>query len=73
MKLTRCRFEFKKEDAWVGIFWKTTHAMTDRGEEPMFTDAWICLVPCVPLHLTFFHDIAIPFRPEVSTDDHAAA
>lgn len=38
----RARFEFKLEDFWVGVFWKRTGTRVD---------AWICFLPCVPLHL----------------------
>lgn len=38
----RIDLEFKPQDLWIGVFWKTTgHCL----------DAWICLLPCVPLHL----------------------
>lgn len=36
------QFEFKSEDKWLGIY----HDQKDRMH------VWICLVPCVPLHLT---------------------
>lgn len=39
--MRRLRFEFKKEDAWIGAFWRRTG---DRF------DLWLCLVPCFPLH-----------------------
>jgi hypothetical protein len=44
----RCRLEFKLADFWVGVFWKTVgHCL----------DVWICVVPCLPLHLCFiWHD-----------------
>lgn len=64
MKLTRARLEFKPEDLWVGIFWKHTYAKTDDGDKPMFTDVWICLLPCVPIHLTFFRKFDIRFQEE---------
>jgi hypothetical protein len=41
------RFEFKLEDFWIGAFWKWSGGM---GME--YLDIWICLLPCVPLHLT---------------------
>jgi len=54
----RIRIEFKLQDFWIGIFWKTerdlyesnprTHQSTDR----ITTDIWICLVPCFPIHIT---------------------
>lgn len=40
------QFEFKPEDLWVGAYWKTIgHA----------TDLWICLLPCVPLHISWWY------------------
>lgn len=35
-------FEWKVQDAWLGVFWK-------RGE--LNSDVWICLLPCLPLHI----------------------
>ena len=43
------RFERKLQDAWVGAFWKRTHVDPDIW----VLDLWICLLPCLPLHLTF--------------------
>lgn len=38
--------EFKREDAWIGVYWRTKeHAGFTRQE------AWICLLPCLPLHI----------------------
>lgn len=34
--------EFKLEDFWVGAYWKL-------GE--LNSDLWICIVPCLPLHV----------------------
>jgi hypothetical protein len=34
----RWRIEFKAADLWIGAFW-TQH------------EAWLCLLPCLPLHL----------------------
>lgn len=36
------RFEFKLADMWIGWFWQ-------RREHVLHI--WICLVPCVPLHV----------------------
>jgi hypothetical protein len=47
--------EWKPQDLWIGVFWKTTHCQTDDGEKPLTTDIWICLLPCLPIHLTFWH------------------
>lgn len=66
MKLTRCRFELKWQDLWIGVFWKTTYACTDSGKVPFATDVWICLLPCVPLHLKVFHHFTMPFDSEAA-------
>lgn len=42
------RLEFKLEDAWIGVFWKRT----PQGREAKKTDIWVCLVPCLPVHIT---------------------
>lgn len=47
MKLVRCRLEWKLEDLWVGVFWRKVGVTTD---------VWICLLPCIPLHLTFWRE-----------------
>jgi hypothetical protein len=39
------RFEFKLADLWVGAFWKSNSDQVD---------VWICLIPCVPLHITYY-------------------
>jgi hypothetical protein len=43
-----CRLEWKLADLWVGAFWKKSgHCL----------DVWVCLLPCIPLHLCFvWHD-----------------
>lgn len=41
------RFEFKLEDFWIGAFWRR-----EDDRKCPFIDLWICLVPCVPLHIT---------------------
>jgi hypothetical protein len=52
------RIEFKLADMWVGVFWKRTTETSVEvagGEAQIMTrpriDVWICLLPCVPLHL----------------------
>ncbi len=62
MKLTRIRFEWKIEDMWVGVFWKHLHCATDSGPKIMATDVWVCVVPCLPLHLTVMHSPQIGFH-----------
>lgn len=60
MRVT-ARFEWKLQDLWIGVFWKTTRCRTDEGEKPFATDIWICLLPCVPLHVTVWHPVGIRF------------
>ena len=50
--VTRCRLEWKIEDMWVGAYWKPGYTQTDNGPRWWWTDIWICVIPCVPLHLT---------------------
>ncbi len=39
----RIQLELKIEDCWVGVFWKP---------RKHWKDMWICIVPCIPIHLT---------------------
>lgn len=39
------QFEFKLADLWVGAFWRRTSNSVD---------VWICFVPCVPLHISWW-------------------
>jgi hypothetical protein len=50
MWLDSCRLEFKLEDCWVGVFWRTTEAHDNAKR----VDVWVCLLPMLPLHLVFF-------------------
>jgi hypothetical protein len=53
------QIEFKPQDCWVGVFWKRTHyaAFTTRFgwsvPRRRMTDVWICLVPMLPLHISW--------------------
>lgn len=44
------RFEFKPQDCWIGVFWKTT-----KGEYADKLDVWVCLLPMLPFHYTLFY------------------
>ena len=46
-----CRLEFKLEDMWVGAFWK------NGGID---FDLWVCLLPCLPIHVFYRADIHSP-------------
>lgn len=43
VKTARARWEFKLQDFWVGVFWRRHGGVLD---------VWICLLPCLPIHLT---------------------
>lgn len=63
-RITRLRVEWKVQDLWVGVFWKTGYATTDNGQEPFWTDIWVCLLPCLPFHVTVMHQIVIDMAGE---------
>jgi hypothetical protein len=46
------RLEFKPQDLWVGVYWKTY-------PETMYKvySIWVCLLPMVPLHLVFYQKV----------------
>lgn len=58
----KARVEFKLPDMWVGLFWKRGRDGCSRwsweeNRPHIFSiprlDVWICLVPCLPLHVQF--------------------
>lgn len=62
MKLLKIKLEFKLEDLWIGVFWKSHYSFlqsvynlkTKTWSEKrnwISTDIWVCLVPCVPIHI----------------------
>jgi len=56
------RFEWKFADLWVGAFWKTTYSHFNDEPAPTCTDVWVCILPCVPLHITIHRNLeTIPF------------
>lgn len=51
------RVEWKLEDLWIGAFWRKTPCLdADGNRKILATEIWICLIPCVPIHLTYWHD-----------------
>ena len=62
MKELKARFHLVWQDVWVGAYWKKKKAHWSywvdgpEGPEQRFQrcylwEMWICLMPCVPLHL----------------------
>jgi hypothetical protein len=41
----KIQLEWKLQDFWLGVFWKRTK---------LHTDIWICLIPCIPIHITLW-------------------
>lgn len=60
-KITRVAIEWKLQDLWVGVFWRHGYAAFDDGAKRMFTDVWICVLPCIPLHITLIYSTPILF------------
>lgn len=42
----RVRLEVKLPDLWIGAFWKL-----DRSHFWTHFDLWVCVVPCLPIHV----------------------
>ncbi len=62
----KIRLEFKWEDVWVGAFWRKTdlrgcsgvveygaYDPKARRHPDAQYDLWICLLPCLSIHLTW--------------------
>lgn len=45
------RWEFKKTDCWVGVYWKVTPRFDGTVPNGEWIDIWICLLPMLPLHI----------------------
>jgi len=52
------RLEYKLQDMWVGLYWVTEVAAVDewivlpiQSWRPIRTHLYICLVPCLPIHI----------------------
>jgi len=54
----RVRLEWKLADAWVGCYW---------ANHGGYSDVWICLLPCLPLHFYSIEktDAVIPIPPSI--------
>lgn len=39
----KAQFQFELKDIWIGLFWQKTD---------IALHFYICLIPCVPLHIT---------------------
>ena len=50
-------FEWKPQDLWIGAFWK---------RQGQCIDLWICFVPCIPLHISWWGP---PLLPSLDPDN----
>jgi hypothetical protein len=78
MKRFTVRWEFKPQDLWVGVFWKREAVALDDGNgDSNFMhrrlDVWVCLLPMLPIHLTWERRVARRCRACGCTHDHACA
>lgn len=55
-----CRWEVKREDCWVGVFWRDDAPIPVHGrlitKRYARRHVWICLVPCLPLHISWLRE-----------------
>lgn len=59
MKILKWEFQWKPQDCWIGVFWKTHHVKTDQGDKPFVTDLWVCLLPMVPIYFQLAHNTVV--------------
>lgn len=54
--IMKIRWEFKKEDCWIGVYWERSDYFLDTDKSYVYPngqlDIWICLIPCFPIHIT---------------------
>lgn len=39
--------QWKPEDLWIGLF----HRTSDSGNSMKYREAWLCLLPCLPIYI----------------------
>lgn len=47
--------EFKPQDLWLGVYWNrgSRHSASSSGiQHVSVTDVWVCLLPCLPIHVS---------------------
>ena len=52
--------EWKREDLWVGAFWRTHRFEAYADVWPYATETWICVLPCLPLNVIRYQHDARP-------------
>lgn len=51
MPTLHIRLEVKLQDVWIGLYWKRKRRSGTGWPPDTRTDVWICLVPCLPIHI----------------------
>jgi hypothetical protein len=54
MKDFNIHIEFKLEDMWVGVYWKSKYKASNLTRH---IDIWVCLLPCLPIHISYYKDL----------------
>lgn len=44
----RLRLEFKPQDCWIGVYWRTKKGAQEWYD---WIDVWVCVLPMLPLHI----------------------
>lgn len=55
------KIEFKPQDCWIGAFWKRHPEWLGIWRY----DLWICVIPMLPIHITWLHD---SYKPHLNAD-----
>jgi hypothetical protein len=60
----RIRWEFKKQDCWIGVYWEPGSS---------YTHLWVCLLPMLPIHFWWPHREKPPFPGAANENDREPA
>lgn len=58
------RVLWEPRDLWVGLYWKTVPVQTDDGPKTLAVVFYLCVLPCVPIRVTWWKQVAIRFTGE---------
>jgi len=59
-KRLKIRLEWKPQDLWIGVFWKQVGNRRDPAQWFVHFHVWICILPCLPVHVTIEYQDAEP-------------
>jgi hypothetical protein len=55
--IIRIGLRFLPRDLWVGVYWKPFRTTGVQPRNLAGFDAWVCLIPCLPIHLYACWDV----------------